>query len=136
MEKNNRIAQAYGYLVCLVTVITLLISISNLFNALINLQDPLHAETLQTGSGNLASYEEYRFEKIRNYQQSGDSLTKASVPDAKELRQMYDDQRNNHLQSVKLKNVRSLVAYGMLLLASVILFIVHWRWLRRMARSA
>lgn len=135
MEKNTRIAQIYGYLVCLVAVITFLIAITNLFNAIINLQDPMHAEGNYNSSGNLVSFEEYRFEKIRNYQQSGDSLTKASVPDAKELRQMFDDQRNNHLQSVKLKNFRAIVTYGVLLLVSLILFIIHWRWLRKMGRE-
>lgn len=135
MEKNTRIAQIYGYLVCLTAVITFLIAITNLFNAFINLQDPMHAEGYYNGTSNLASFEEYRFEKIRNYQQSGDSTLKASMPDARELRQMFDDQRNNHLLSVRLKNMRTIVTHGVLLLVALILFLIHWRWLRRMALS-
>ena len=43
MEKPKLVAQIYGYLVCLVTVITLLISITSLINSVIDMGDPLHA---------------------------------------------------------------------------------------------
>jgi hypothetical protein len=135
MEKNTKIAQIYGYLICLVAVITFLIAVTNLFNAGINLQDPLHAEGFYTGSGNLYSFEEYRLEKIRTYQMSGDSLLRNSLPDAKALRQMFEDQRNNQLQLVKLKNWRAVVTHGVLLLVAIILFVIHWRWLRKMGRG-
>ena len=43
MEKSFRVAQIYGYLVCLVAVITFLISITQLVNSMIDLTDPIHA---------------------------------------------------------------------------------------------
>ena len=43
MEKPNRIRQLYGYTVCLVAVVTALISINGAVGNVINLSDPLRA---------------------------------------------------------------------------------------------
>jgi hypothetical protein len=66
MEKSQRIPQIYGYLICLVSVITLLISITNLFNAIIDLNDPLHTDWYNGSNGNISFYESYRMEKLNN----------------------------------------------------------------------
>jgi hypothetical protein len=55
MEKSQRVAQIYGYMVCLVAVITFLMSITQLVNSLIDLQDPIHAGWTPAGSPSLAS---------------------------------------------------------------------------------
>src|SRR5437588_9818199 len=41
---NSRIAQVYGYAVCFITVIVMLISIKQVVDSLIDLTDPIRAE--------------------------------------------------------------------------------------------
>src|SRR4051812_4309114 len=41
---NSRLAQVYGYAVCFITVIVMLISIKQVVDALIDLTDPIRAE--------------------------------------------------------------------------------------------
>ncbi|GIW52793.1 MAG: hypothetical protein KatS3mg081_2148 [Gemmatimonadales bacterium] len=49
MEKPHRIAQLYGYAVCLVPVITFIISAASLVGATFDLSDPLHASGFGVG---------------------------------------------------------------------------------------
>lgn len=42
MEKSNRMAQIYGYSVCLVAVITFIICVANIIPAIMDLSDPIH----------------------------------------------------------------------------------------------
>ena len=70
MEKSHKVvAQIYGYTVCLVAVITLLVTITTLVNAVFDLQDPLHADSkfqgLQ-GSPSLASFENYKMDVLKS----------------------------------------------------------------------
>ena len=58
MEKSNKIVQIYGYLVCLVSIITLITSIPTLVVSIIDMSDPLH-----TGS----SYNETKLTSFENY---------------------------------------------------------------------
>ena len=41
---NSRIAQTYGYAVCFITVIVMLISLKQVVDAVIDLSDPIRAE--------------------------------------------------------------------------------------------
>jgi len=41
---NSRIAQIYGYAVCFITVVTMLISIKQVVDSLIDLSDPIRAD--------------------------------------------------------------------------------------------
>ena len=44
MDRANRVAQLYGYTVCLVAVVTLLFAFPSVINSLFRLSDPLQAE--------------------------------------------------------------------------------------------
>ena len=54
MEKPQRMPQIYGYLVCLVAVIPLLICASTLIYAISDLGDPIHAGFNPAGTPSLA----------------------------------------------------------------------------------
>ena len=134
MEKSNRIAQVYGYLVCLVAVITLLISVTNLFNAVIDQNDPLHAEMFYGGNTNISSYETYRLDKLRSYQGT-DSLQKAYTPDEKTIKEMFNAEKNERILTVKHRTFRSIIVYSILTVLALVLFFGHWRWLRRLGKE-
>lgn len=71
MEKPAKTgALIYGYGVCLVAVITFLISTTSLVNAILDLGDPLHAGFNMAGTPSLASYDTYKLDVMKSFQQS------------------------------------------------------------------
>jgi len=64
---NNRIAQAYGYAVCFITVIVMLIAIKSVVDSAFDLSDPIHAENGGFGrmTPSLSSFELYKIQSRR-----------------------------------------------------------------------
>src|ERR1700716_2075895 len=64
---NNRIAQIYGYAVCFITVIVMLIAIKQVVDSAFDLSDPIRSES--TGFGrvtpSLTSFELYKIQSRR-----------------------------------------------------------------------
>jgi len=130
MEKQNRIPQIYGYAVCLVTVVTFLISVTTLMNAVIDLSDPLHADGRFRGAPSLASFENYKMDVLKSPQ-----AELAYIPDDQTLRAMYESARDDQIQSVKHWALRSIIVSGLLIVLCVVFFGTHWRWMRRLAKA-
>jgi hypothetical protein len=144
MERSNRIAQVYGYTVCLVAIITFLISAAGIVNAAFNLSDPLRAEGFggMSGNGSLTSFEAY---KMNRKQQRPVILRTPNAPDAvsgslnvpvadssgTELHKMFDAERADQIGNVHFRAMRSLVTAFLMIIISSGLFLMHWRWLRR-----
>jgi hypothetical protein len=61
---NSRIAQVYGYAICFITVIVILISLKSVVDAVIDLSDPIRAESGGYGrlGGPLGNFELYKLE--------------------------------------------------------------------------
>lgn len=134
MEKSPRVgAQIYGYAVCLVAVITFLICISNLVNAVFDLQDPIHSGFNPQGSPSLASYETYKMDLLKNLPKTDGA---AVIPDEQTLKTMYDAARNDKIVSVRSQATRNLTITSILVVVCLILFVTHWRWIRKMNSPA
>src|SRR5882672_3854244 len=115
---NNRIAQAYGYAVCFITVIVMLIAIKQVVEAAIDLSDPIRAEGGGYGRMGrpITSFELYKVEARRQHNSrtgggpasvtvtaDGAPLTRDRVAadtlsDA-ELRRLYDAERADVIAS-------------------------------------
>lgn len=135
---NSRIAQAYGYAVCFITVIVILISIKSVVDAVIDLTDPIRADSGGYGrSGrSLSSFELYKLDARREPRpaaptgvapvktQPADSLSDA------DLRRLYEAEREQAIGNVKFRATRTLIGSGLFIVVALILFVVHWRWLR------
>jgi hypothetical protein len=136
MEKSKKTgAQIYGYTVCLVSIITFLISISALVNAILNLGDPMHSGYTPAWSPSLASYESYKMDLLKT-SQKGDEITKASyVPDDQTLRAMYEAAKDDKIQKVKHDSNGSIIVCSLLILIGALLFITHWRWMQKINNS-
>ena len=139
MERiNSRIAQVYGYAVCFITVIVILISIKSVVDAMIDISDPIRAESGGYGrmGRSLASFELYKLDARRDPrapQPVGAAAAAAQASDTlsdAELRRLYDAERDQAIGNVRFRALRTLVGSGLLILVAVILFVVHWRWLR------
>jgi hypothetical protein len=141
---NNRIAQAYGYAVCFITVIVMLIAIKQVVDAAIDLSDPIRAEN--GGYGRMGrpvtSFEMYRVSARR--EPAGPMRTTTSAPAAggpttsaadtlsdAELHRLYDAERADAISNARFRSTRSLIGNLLLLVLAAVLFAVHWRWLKQ-----
>jgi hypothetical protein len=127
MEKKNKAAQIYGYVVCVVAVITFIIAIAALSSSLIDLGDPLHSQ--YQNKTNLASFENYKVEAMKDIKQDA-----AYIPDDVTLKSMYEAERDSVIAQAKHHTKRNIMTNVILVIVSVLLFIVHWRWMNRLNR--
>ena len=137
MEKPNRVIQVYGYTVCVVAIITFLIAAANFVNAVIDLSDPIHAGSMYdiNRGPSLASFENYKMDMLKT-QTEGEKTTVASyMPDDQTLRAMYGAAKDERIQTVRHSSIRNMTVAGIITLISVILFLTHWLWMRRVIKA-
>jgi hypothetical protein len=133
---NSRIAQAYGYAVCFITVITMLIGIKSVVDAAFDLSDPIRAENGGYGRMGrpITSFELYKMEARRQPEmRPGPNGVVRAVNDTLsdvELRKLYDAERDQAIGTAKFRAIRSLVGNLLMIVVSAVLFFIHWRWLR------
>jgi hypothetical protein len=136
VERSNRIAQAYGYAVCFIAIVTLLFCSKGIIDASFDLSAPLRADRYMSGM-NLTSFEAYKRDRIerRDRPMTVEGAAQPQLTD-EELRRMYEEQRADHTEYVKFRAMRSLVSNVILVVIAFILFATHWRWLRRETAGA
>lgn len=142
MDRLNRfVAQFYGYAVCLITVIVMLISIKGIIDAAFDLSDPLRAQGGAYGrSGRpLTNFELYKMEARREGMRErgvGGPVRIASpgaadtVSSDADLRRLYDAEREAHIGNTSFQAKRSLFSGLLFIILAGALFFMHWRWLR------
>ena len=145
---NNRIAQAYGYAVCLITVIVMLIGIKQVVDAAFDLSDPIRANAGGYGmmGRSITSFELYKADTRRQAElrgtpngpdrptQPASGATSRAAADTlsdAELRRLYDAERETVIGNVRFRATRSLVGNLLLVVLAAVLFGIHWRWLKR-----
>jgi hypothetical protein len=149
---NSRIAQAYGYAVCFITVIVMLIALKQVVDAAFDLSDPIRADGGGYGrSGRtITSFDLYKAEAkrqtavrtevtaqggpgVRPDQPAtvGTSRVGADTASDAELRRLYDAERETAIGNARFRATRSLVGNLLLILLAAVLFAIHWRWLRQ-----
>ena len=136
MEKSNVMAKIYGYLVCLVAVITFLICITSLVNALIDRGDPMHAERFYGQSTpNLASYDTYKMDMLKDAKKESDTTKLSFIPDEQTMKAMYEAAKSDRIQSAMHNIKRNITVNIILILVCVVLFGIHWTWMRRLSKK-
>jgi hypothetical protein len=129
VERANRVAQLYGYTVCLVAVVTTLFAVPSVINSLFRLSDPLQAQ----GSFEpiLSSFDAYKATWDRGRGFPGANEAKPATPPSEaEMRQSYEALRADRIATNRHEARRSLVTSTLLLTLALGLFAWHWRWLR------
>jgi len=157
MDRSNRVAQLYGYTVCLVAVIVVLFATPQVVDNLFTYADPLAAPRTDFSDGTVAnssltSFEAYRATQPRRTARPGvthpptgqtgqaeptgaaGAVSADSMSDA-ELHTRYEALRGDRIVRVRFHAAQSLVTHVILLIAAGLLFAAHWRWLRRMPRA-
>jgi hypothetical protein len=151
---NNRAAQMYGYAVCFITVIVMLISIKAVVDSAFDLSDPIRSEGTRFGGTTpaLTSFELYKIQSRRSpilsspdgsvmmMRGSGGPASATTTTPSKaaadtvsdaELRRRYDAEREGVIGNVRFSATRSLVGNFLLIVLAAVLFVVHWRWLKK-----
>ena len=132
MERSNKIAQAYGYAVCFIAVVTILFSSKSIIDAAFDLSAPLRADRYRSDVS-LTSFETYKRERLeRRPAPANNAPDSARVQwTDQQLRQMFEDARVEQIDDVRFRAMRSLVSSIILIAIASLLFVTHWRWLRR-----
>lgn len=135
VERPNRVAQLYGYTVCLVALVVTIVSVASLLNALIDRANPLQSEW---GFGTtLTSFEAYKATSQRERGVYGrDSQMPADTASEGTLRQRYDALVADRLAATRYRTSKALITSGVLLIFAAALFVSHWRWLKRVGNAA
>jgi hypothetical protein len=129
------IASAYGYLVCLVAVITFLISASRFVDSAFDLADPIRGRGGYYGpmGGSLSSFEAFRttyMEQRPIRTATGETTLKSDSLTTEQLRARYEVLRADRIAQSRYTAMQGLVKHGLLILAAAVLFMTHWRWVR------
>jgi uncharacterized membrane protein YcjF (UPF0283 family) len=135
VDRPNRIAQWYGYSVCLVAVVVLLVTLTGMVNSLFTLANPLHGEN-DFGPA-LSSFEAYRatHDQSPYLDPTEREAVRRTPPSDAELRTRYQALRADRIERNRYEAQRSLVSAGLLSLFAAALFVFHWRWLRRLSST-
>ena len=130
-EKSQKIQMVYGYAVCIVAVITFLISLTSMVHAIIDLTDPISAyRTYGGNSASLASFDNFKVDVIT----ATDPEHGLELDDAT-LKSMYDAAKNDAISKMKHQSIRSLIISSIVILICILLFTTHWMWMRRLSKK-
>src|SRR4051812_41088457 len=132
---NSRISQVYGYAVCLITVIVMLIGIKQVVDAAFDLSDPIRAEGGRMDRS-LTNFEVYKMDARRQGPRDAPGpAARPATPDSTTsdayLKRMYEAEREAAAGNARFRALRSLVGNLLLIVLAGALFGIHWRWLRQ-----
>jgi len=138
MARPNLIRQIYGYLVCLIAIVTLLVAASSLIGAIFDLNRPPTMDRYGPGQ----TFEEYRMErlnaeKVRQANANTPATTDATtvpVPPDSVLRRDYNESRALQAAAIRWEATKSIVTSILMIIIALALFTIHWRWLRGLER--
>lgn len=121
MKKS--IYQIYAGVICVVAVITFLICISTVFASFIDYLDPLNSSRTEIS---LSSFEYFKMDLLK-------TTTKDQfyIPSDVEIQKMYDAAKEQHLEGLHHRIIKSFAVNGLAIVLSLLLFFTHWRLLNR-----
>lgn len=133
MSRYSWIAPVYGYVVCVISVVTFLLNSSGFIDAAFDRAYPLvgrggyaaYGGSLTSFEAFQATYDQTRPTRIQPNPPPSDTLTTA------QMRTRFEALRAAQIEQTLYQATQRLVKHGALLLVAVILFATHWRWLRR-----
>lgn len=130
MDRPRLVPQLYGYAVCLVCVITILISSNHLINGLFDTVSPEMSREVTF------AIDSYRQRATMAPPGPGGEATVVAelVPDSV-WRARFEEDRTQRIAMVRYNGLRSVVSATLVLLIATAFFIGHWRWLRRIGQT-
>jgi hypothetical protein len=139
MERPSRVAQLYGYSVCLIAVVVFLVSTNSFVENAFSLSAPLQARESEFGAGfepSVSSFEAYRATAGRSRMSAGPGAERADSVSETTMRARYEALRADRIARARFQAQRGIATSGLSLLIAIALFVVHWRWLRSRSSDA
>lgn len=134
MEKNHQ-ANAYGYLVCLIAVVTSLFTLNSLVRNAFDYANPAMSREVSGEFGaSLEGCKQRYPERFARPRQPSEPA--AALPPDSVIQRFCTQERQARIESVRYGAMRSMVTSALLLLVALGLFLVHWRWLRARSSAA
>lgn len=128
VEKPNRMAQFYGFTVCLLAIVVGLVTISSIIGTMFDRANPL--ESNGDFGQSLTSFDAFKATANSPFAVTRRTDSTRVVTDSS-LRVEYESRVRDRLAHVRYETSKDLVTNVLLLLVAIALFGVHWRWLRR-----
>ena len=119
---RNKAAQIYGYVVCIIAIVTFLISLGTLINAVLDMNAPLYSSFQH--EVNLTSFENYKVDVMQNISEDA-----AYIPSDTELMRMYESAREDAIAHRTHTVTKNMIVSSILILVSVVLFYIHLKWM-------
>jgi hypothetical protein len=132
VEKTGKIPQVYGYTVCVIAVVTFLICATVIVNNAFDLANPI-----QAGFGiesSLSSFDAYKATYQKDQRSGAAAAAAEPRPDTLSdatLRVRYEAVKVDRIAHVRFQSWKALTTSTLLLVISVVLFVVHWRWMKK-----
>lgn len=126
---RGSVPQMYGYTICLIAVIMGLTCLSSILDAAFQRTYPLQNEYAYNAS--LKSFEAYMatYQRDRMFGPQGE--VQPDTASEATLRRRYDALVEERLDATTYRTTKAFITSGFLLVVSAALFLLHWRWVRR-----
>lgn len=134
MERPKLVPQLYGYVVCLVCVITMLIASAGLIDGFFDAAVPQMSREVDHQSRTFEQYKQSRIERLNARKTGVAPVTAEALPADDVLRRSYEEERAYQISRARYQGLRKMVTSILVLLLATGFFFAHWRWLRSFAR--
>ena len=131
MERSDRVPQLYGYTVCLIAIVVMLVNVSSIVNRSFTLANPLVSSSPYGWGVTYSSFDAYKATVMFSAGPPTAGASTAPKPTDAELRTQFDALRADQIARNRLDARRELTESILMLLLSAALFAWHWRWVRR-----
>ena len=133
MERSDRVPQLYGYSVCLIAIVVMLVNVSSIVNQSFTLGNPLASDRYGWGGAVLTSFEAYKatMNRMDGPAVATAAASNAPKPTDAELRAQFEALRADQIVRARLEARRDMTNSILMLLVAAALFVWHWRWVRR-----
>lgn len=132
MDRSERIAQLYGYTVCLIAIVVFLASANSFVQSAFEYANPLSGNPWSYGAGQvLTSFESYK----ATYDSTLPGQKPPPAISDREMHARYDALRAERIASARFEAVKSMTVSGILTVIAITLFVVHWRWLQSRVKA-
>jgi hypothetical protein len=135
VERPERVPQLYGYTVCLIALAIAIVSVTGIVGSAFDLTTPTIANDSEFGfEPAVSSFEAYRstYDRERRLTSNGNATVAVDTTPERILRQRYEALRNDRVERVIVRAHRALLTDSFGLLLAIVLFVIHWRWVRRL----
>ena len=133
VERPERVPQLYGYSVCLIALVWALVSTMSIIENAMSFSAPELRNANEYGfEPSVTSFEAFRATYDRSRRMGMPDTQPLDTVAEPELRRRYEALRADKIERNRFQARRELVLGVISLVIAAGLFVLHWRWLRRL----